>query len=238
MKTRRLGKQGPLLTEIGFGTWAIAGPWRLGWGHRDDSLSTATIRKALDLGINWIDTAPAYGLGYGEEIVGRAISGHGHKVLLATKCGYLWDDQGRMFLDGEPATIRKDCEASLRRLKIDCIDLYQIHSWDRRTPVEESWGEMVRLKEEGKVRYIGLSNFSLDLLKKCSEIYPIDSLQIPYSMAYQAVESRILPWCLENGVGVLAYSPLQSGILSGKFDKARMKNLPQNDWRTSADPAM
>lgn len=238
MKTRRLGKQGPFLSEIGFGAWAIAGPWRLGWGPRDDALAAKTIGTALDLGINWIDTAPAYGLGYGEEIVGRATSAHPGKFLVSTKCGYLWTDQGEMFLNCRPGNIRKECEASLDRLKSDCIDLYQIHGWDGTTRVEDSWGEMVRLKGEGKVRYIGLSNFPLHLLKRCSEIHSIDFVQVPYSMAYRNSESAVFPWCLETGVGVLAYSPLQSGILSGKFDKIRIAALPPNDWRIKADPAV
>ncbi len=239
MKTRQLGTNGPELTEIGLGTWAIGGPWSWGWGPQDDKDSIATIQKALDAGINWIDTAPVYGLGHAEEIVAQAVQGRRDKVFIATKCGLVWDDRNRVDRNNRPESIRKECEASLRRLKTDYIDLYQIHWPDPKTPVEDSWGEMVRLKEEGKVRYIGVSNFDVPLLEKCEAIHHVNSLQPPYSMVhkvkYPEVEKEILPWCHEHGVGVVAYSPLQNGLLTGKWNRERLDKLPRDDWRRRSE---
>jgi len=228
MEKRQLGKDGPFLTTIGLGTWAIGGPWEFGWGPQDDKQSIDTIKKALDYGINRIDTAAAYGLGHSEEIVGKAIKGQRQNVFLATKCGILWNEKGEVKRTHTKETIMKEVENSLRRLKTDYIDLYQIHWPDPKNPVEESWEAMVRLKEQGKVRYIGVSNFDVPLLEKCEKIHHINSLQPPYSLLNRDIETKILPWCLEHGTGVVVYSPMQSGLLTGKFDKSR---LAKDDWR-------
>ncbi len=231
MQTRQLGKDGPQITEIGLGAWAIGGPWAWGWGEQDDDLSIRTIHRALELGINWIDTAAVYGLGHGEEVVGRAVNGRRREVFIATKCGLVWDDRGRVRNDTRPESIRRECEDSLRRLNTDYIDLYQIHWPNDQVPVEDSWGELVRLKEEGKVRYIGVSNFGVELLERCQAIHPVQSLQPPYNMVHREVEREILPWCQAHEVGVIAYSPLQSGLLTGKFTRDFLQTLPEDDWR-------
>ncbi len=227
------------MSEIGLGAWAIGGAWQWGWGPQDDRDSLATIQKALDLGINWIDTAPVYGLGHSEEVVGKAIAGKRQDVFIATKCGLVWDDRGRVRNNNRPDSIRRECEASLKRLNTDYIDLYQIHWPDPRTPVEASWEEMLRLKQEGKVRYIGVSNFGVDLLETCERLGHVNSLQPPYSMVhrvrYPEVENEILPWCRAHGVGVVAYSPLQNGLLTGKFTRERLEQLPRDDWRRKSE---
>lgn len=235
MRTRKLGKNGPELTVIGFGAWAIGGPWQFGWGPVDDSASIGAICRALDLGINWIDTAAVYGLGHSEEVVARAVKGNRDKVFIATKCGMVWpegesvgqeDRQVRIHLG--PSSIRREVENSLRRLNTDYIDLYQFHWPDRETAVEESWEAMVRLRDEGKVRYAGVCNFDVPVLKRCMSIAPVQSLQPPYNLLKRKVEPTILPYCLENEIGVVAYSPMMSGLLSGRFDIAR---IASDDWR-------
>ncbi len=228
MNRRMLGKNGPMLSEIGFGAWAIGGSWGYGWGPVDDSESIRAIQRAVDLGINWIDTAAVYGLGHSEEVVGRAVKGRREKVFIATKCGLVWDRRGVVRNNLKSESIRRECEASLRRLQTDYIDLYQIHWPDPSTPVEDAWETLVRLKEAGKARYIGVSNFDVDLLKRCMMISHVQSLQPPYSMIMRKVEKEILPFCRENGIGVVVYSPLQSGLLTGKFD---IKRLAPDDWR-------
>lgn len=231
MNTRPLGKDGPQLTEIGLGAWAIGGPWAWGWGDQDDTESIRTIHAALDAGVNWIDTAAVYGLGHGEVVVGRAIAGKRKSVFVATKCGLIWDDRGRVRNNNHPQSIRRECENSLRRLQIEQIDLYQIHWPDPQVAVEDSWGEMTRLQEEGKVRFIGVSNFGVDLLEKCMAIHPVNSVQPPFNLAHRDVEKDLLPWCLDKGVGVIAYSPLQSGLLTGKFNRDFLQTLAADDWR-------
>ncbi|GBD92881.1 general stress protein 69 [bacterium BMS3Abin05] len=233
MQTRQLGKDGPFLTEIGFGAWAIGGPWSWGWGRQDDADSIAAIHRALDLGINWIDTAAIYGLGHSEEVVAKAVEGRRDDVFIATKCGLVWDDRENVKNNLQPESIRKEAEASLRRLKTDVIDLYQIHWPDPNASVAKAWETMAQLKAEGKVRYIGVSNFDVPLLKKCLKIAPVQSLQPPYNLLKRKVESDILPFCRENDIGVLVYSPMASGLLTGKFDPNR---LAPDDWRRkSAD---
>lgn len=228
MRQKRLGKGGPGLTEIGLGTWAIGGPWQFGWGPQDDSESIAAIHKALDLGINWIDTAAVYGLGHAEEIVAEALGSHRNEIFLATKCGQVWDDRGHVRNNNKPESIVREAEASLKRLKTDYIDLYQIHWPDPKTPVEKSWEAMVHLQEQGKARYIGVSNFDVSLLEKCEAIHHVNSLQPPYNLLNRDAEKAILQWCREKGTGVVAYGPMQSGLLTGKFDISR---LAEDDWR-------
>ncbi|RMG27811.1 MAG: aldo/keto reductase [Methanobacteriota archaeon] len=228
LPTRQLGKNGPEFTVIGFGAWAIGGPWAYGWGPQDDRESINAIHAAIDMGINWIDTAAVYGLGHSEEIVGKAIKGKRDQVYIATKCGLVWDSQGRVKGNINPGSIRQEVENSLRRLDIDVIDLYQIHWPDGKTPEEKAWEMMLKLKDEGKVRWIGVSNFDVEKLQKCLSVGPVQSLQPPYNLVRREVEKSILPFCKENGIGVVAYSPMMSGLLSGKFD---INRLASDDWR-------
>ncbi len=232
MKKRQLGINGPHLTEIGFGAWAIGGSWKYGWGKVDDAESITAIHKALDLGINWIDTAAQYGLGHSEEVTGRALRGKRDKVFIATKCSQLWDDKGAMWTSLKPESIRMECEDSLRRLQTDHIDLYQIHWPDPETPIEESWTAMARLKNEGKVRFIGVCNYGVEQLERCENIAHVQSLQPIYNLLERDIEREILPYCMSHGIGVVAYSPMQSGLLSGSFD---MKRLASDDWRHMSD---
>jgi len=226
LPVRKLGKDGPELTEIGFGAWAVGGPWEFGWGKQDDTESIAAMEYALDNGINWIDTAAVYGLGHSEKVVGKVLKGKRDKVFLATKCGLVWDDNGRVKRIIEPQSIRKECENSLRRLEVDVIDLYQIH-WPEKG-IEKAWEEMIRLKEDGKVKYIGVSNFDEKQLAMCQRLEPVQSLQPPYAMLRKGVEKEILPYCDENGIGVVAYSPMMSGLLTGKTDLGK---IAEDDWR-------
>jgi aryl-alcohol dehydrogenase-like predicted oxidoreductase len=231
VERRRLGKNGPEITTVGFGAWAAGGPWKVGWGPQSDDDSIAAIRRSLELGMNWIDTAAIYGLGHSEEVTGRAIAGRKRdEILVFTKCGRVPDETGTPHSDLTPASIRREMEASLRRLGTDYVDLYQFH-WpdnDTGTPIEESWATMAALQDEGKTRWIGVSNFDVPLLERCEAVRHVDSLQPPYSLVKRDVEAEILPWCLENGTGVIVYSPMQSGLLSGTFDKSR---LAPDDWR-------
>jgi aryl-alcohol dehydrogenase-like predicted oxidoreductase len=228
MKKQRLGENGPELTVVGFGAWAIGGPWIYGWGKVDDAESIAAIHRALDGGVNWIDTAASYGLGHSEEVVEKALRGRREKIIVATKCGLVPDGKGDMVRNSRPENIRQEAEASLRRLKTDCIDLYQIHWHDASVPVEESWGAMARLQEEGKVRSIGVSNYEAALLKRCLTVAPVQSHQPPYSMINRGVEKETLPFCRDHGIGVIVYSPMQSGVLTGRYDPSR---LAPDDWR-------
>lgn len=229
MQKRKLGKNGPELSIIGLGAWAIGGSWAWGWGDNDDRESIRTIQRAIDLGINWIDTAPAYGLGHSEKLVGQAIKGRRDSVIVATKCGLVWDEHKRIRNDITPKSIRREIEASLKRLGVDVIDLYQIH-WPFANHSEaKAWRELAALKKEGKVRWIGVSNFGVPLLSQCEKIDHIDSLQPPYSLFDRGIEKEILPFCLNNAIGVIPYSPMFSGLLSGRFDRAK---LATDDWRT------
>jgi aryl-alcohol dehydrogenase-like predicted oxidoreductase len=236
MKTRRLGRTDLELTRIGLGTWAIGGTGTtFSWGHQEDADSLATIREALDLGINWIDTAAAYGLGHSEEIVGKALKGRRGSVILATKCGVVWNPgESTVFNRLTAASVRAELEASLRRLGTDRIDLYQIHWPKPDGEIEEGWEEIARAVKAGKVRHAGVSNFSVSQMDRARAIHPIASLQPPYSMLRREVETEVLPYCAAHGIGVVAYSPLQTGILTGKLTRERAARLPTDDWRRNS----
>lgn len=231
METRRLGRNGPEITTIGFGAWAAGGPWYFGWGAQDDEESIAAIRCALERGISWIDTAAVYGWGHSEEVVGKAIAPFPREqVFVATKCGRVPSEDGSPRSDLRPQSIRAQLEESLRRLGTDYVDLYQFHWPDNETgtPVEESWATMAALCEEGKIRYAGVSNFDVPLLERCEAVRHVDSLQPPYSLLRRDAEAELLPWCLRNGTGVVVYSPMQAGLLSGTFS---MDRVAEDDWR-------
>jgi aryl-alcohol dehydrogenase-like predicted oxidoreductase len=220
--TRTLGNGGPELSLVGLGAWAIGGPWLHGWGPQDDDLSIRAIHRALDEGYNWIDTAAVYGLGHSEEVVGRAVAGRRDRALIATKCINRWRDDRSVFQSGRAASVREECENSLRRLGVDHIDLYQIHGPTPDAPVEETWGAMCDLQDQGKVRWIGVSNYDVEKLRACAAIRTPQSLQPGYSVINRGVEDQILPYCQEMGIGVVPYGTMAEGILSGSFDIGRV----------------
>ena len=228
MQKKKLGKDGPELTVIGFGAWAIGGPWQFGWGKVDDAESMEAIKAAYENGINWIDTAAVYGFGHSEEVVGKAVEEFRDKIFIATKCGLVNDGKGTALNNLQQQSIRSEIEASLRRLKTDYVDLYQIHKPDPNVPAEESWETMMRIKEEGKARYIGVSTYDVSMMERCGKVYPVQSLQPSYSMVKRDAEIENLPYCLQNEIGVVAYSPMQAGLLTGKFDIAK---IAEDDWR-------
>lgn len=233
MQKRRLGRSDLYLTPLGLGTWAIGGPWAFGWGPQDDAESVATIGRALDLGVGWIDTAPAYGLGHAETLVGQAIRGRRDEVVIATKCGLVWDDpaEGRITNRLTAASIEKEADDSLKRLGIESIDLYQIH-WPNPDPgIEEAWATMARLIERGKIRHAGVSNFGVGQLRRAQALHPVISLQPPYSLLDRGVEAELLPYCAAHNIGVVAYGTLAFGLLTGKYTRARLEDLPADDWR-------
>jgi aryl-alcohol dehydrogenase-like predicted oxidoreductase len=233
MKITQLGKSEMWLTPIGLGTWAIGGgDWAMSWGPQDDNTSIAAIHKAIELGVNWIDTAAVYGLGHSEEIVGRAVKESSVKPFIFTKSGLVWNEKNeikRTLLE-----IRREVEDSLRRLQVEVIDLYQIHWPVEDVDIEEGWTTMADLQREGKVRHIGVYNFSFAQMERCLEIAPITSLQPPYSMLNRAVESEILPFCLGHSIGVINYAPMHSGLLTGAMTKERVANFPLDDFRRKA----
>lgn len=232
MQTKQLGSSDLHLTPIGFGAWAIGGSgWAFGWGAQDDHESIEAIHCALDLGVNWIDTAAIYGLGHSEEVVAKALKGRAEQPYIFTKCSMVWDEQGKISRSLKPDSLRQELESSLRRLNVDAIDLYQIHWPDPDTHIEEGWTTLAKFKEEGKVRHIGVSNFSVAQLKRIQEIAPITSLQPPYSLVNRASEAELLPFCQANNLGVIVYSPMQSGLLTGAMTSERVANLPDDDWR-------
>ena len=231
MRTRQLGRTDLELTTIGMGTWAIGGPWEFGWGPQDDEDSVAAIRTAIDSGVNWIDTAPAYGCGHSEEVVGRVLKELLAKPIIATKCGLLWNEKREKVTCLKKDSILAECDASLRRLGVDVIDLYQMHWPDPDEQLEEGWEAMVRLKEQGKVRYIGVSNCTVGHIKRTETIQPPVSLQPPYSMIRRDAEEELLGYCKEHDMGVVAYSPMQKGLLTGKYTAEKVAELAPDDHR-------
>jgi aryl-alcohol dehydrogenase-like predicted oxidoreductase len=238
---RKLGSSGPEITVVGFGAWAVGGPYRFGWGPQDDDESVAAIRHAVESGVNWIDTAAVYGIGHSEEVVRSALEPYrvGEDVLVATKCGRKWvgpRDRGGLVFDLRPDSIREECEQSLDRLGLDAIDLYQFHWPDTETgtPIEDSWATMLELVDEGKVRWAGVSNFDVGLLERCGAMRHVDSLQPPYSLIDRDARDELIPWCRAHGVGVVVYSPMASGLLTGKFDRDAADRLASDDWRRNS----
>ena len=234
MNTKTLGNSDLDITRIGFGAWAVGGDWQFGWGAQEDDDSIAAIHRALELGINWIDTAAVYGLGHSEEVVARALQARtGTQPFVFTKCGMVWDDAGKVDYSLKAASIRRECEQSLRRLGVEVIDLYQAH-WpaDDIEETLEGWAEMARLQQEGKVRWIGASNFNREELEKAGQIAPVTSLQPPYSLIKRDIEAEVLPSCQQQNVGVIVYSPMASGVLTGAMSRERTAALPENDWRS------
>jgi aryl-alcohol dehydrogenase-like predicted oxidoreductase len=232
MKTRQLGISDLHITPIGFGAWAIGGSgWEFAWGAQDDRHSIAAIREALDAGINWIDTAAVYGLGHSEQVVARALEGVGDRPYVFTKCSMIWNEHREIGSSLKADSIRRECEASLRRLKVDAIDLYQIHWPNPDREIEEGWATMAALQAEGKVRNIGVSNFSVAQMKRAQAIAPIASLQPRYSLIHREIEPEILPFVTQAKIGVIAYSPTASGLLTGAMTRARIAGLPDDDWR-------
>ncbi len=232
MTKKQLGNSDMQITPIGIGAWAMGGGgWAFAWGPQDDAASIAAIHAALDAGINWIDTAAVYGLGHSEEVVARALAGRSNKPYIFTKCERVWNEKGEIGKCLKADSIRKECEASLRRLKVDVIDLYQIHWPEPDEDIEEGWATLARLKEEGKVRWIGVSNFNVEQMKRAQKIAPITSLQPPYSILSPDIEQEILPYCEQNNIGVIVYSPMKSGLLSGKMTRERIAAMPPDDFR-------
>ena len=232
MEKRRLGNSDLDITVIGFGAWAIGGSWKFGWGPQDDKDSVGAIYEALEAGVNWIDTAAAYGLGRSEEVVGRALGDwKGDKPLLFTKCSIRWDDSGEVIRNITAQSVREECENSLRRLNVDVIDLYQIHWPNPEEQIEEGWETIAQLKAEGKIRYGGVSNFNVAQMQRIEAIAPITSLQPPYSIIERGIEPEILPYCEAQNIGVIVYSPMESGLLTGAMTRERIDQLPPDDWR-------
>jgi aryl-alcohol dehydrogenase-like predicted oxidoreductase len=239
VEKRTFGKTGMEITPLGFGSWAIGGSgWRAAWGPQDDEEAVGAIRRAVELGMNWIDTAAVYGLGHSEELVARALKNvpESDRPYLFTKCSLVWDESGEVHNVLKKDSVKRECEESLRRLQTDVIDLYQIH-WPRpNEDIEEGWSALSELKEEGKVRHIGVSNFDVSQMERAQKISPVETLQPPYNMLDRGIEEEILPYCAEQDIGVIVYSPMRSGLLTGKMTRERVRNLPPDDWRRdSAD---
>jgi aryl-alcohol dehydrogenase-like predicted oxidoreductase len=235
MQTRTLGNSDLTITPLGYGAWAIGGSgWEYAWGPQNDDDSIAAIQRALELGVNWIDTAAVYGLGHSEEVVARALKGWpGARPYVFTKCGLRWNGQGKVYRSLKAASVRQECEASLRRLRVDVIDLYQIH-WppdDDGPDLEEGWAALAALQREGKVRWIGVSNFGVEQMRRAQAIARVTSLQPPYSLIRRGIEEKILPFCKREGTGVIVYAPMASGLLTGAMTRERARNLPADDWR-------
>jgi aryl-alcohol dehydrogenase-like predicted oxidoreductase len=232
MTTRRLGFSDLVVTPLGFGAWAIGGGgWAFAWGPQDDAESIATIHEAIDLGINWIDTAPVYGLGHSEEVVAKALEGMTRRPYVFTKCGRVWAADRQIGKSLKADSIRRECEASLKRLKVEVIDLYQVHWPEPDADIDEGWKAVQRLKAEGKIRWAGVSNFDASQMARVAKFGPIVSLQPPYSLLRREVEAETLPYCNAHDIGVIAYSPMGSGLLTGAWSKERLAALPADDWR-------
>jgi aryl-alcohol dehydrogenase-like predicted oxidoreductase len=226
------------ITRVGYGAWAVGGGgWQFGWGPQDDNDSIAAIHRSLELGVNWIDTAAVYGLGHSEEVAARALRDwKGPRPYVFTKCAMRWDKDGRVTKVHSAESIRQECQDSLRRLQVDVIDLYQIH-WppeENGPGLEESWRTMAALQKEGKVRWIGVSNYDVPQLQRCEKIAPVTSLQPPYSLIRRQIENEILPYCERRGIGVIAYSPMASGLLTGAMTRERIAKFPEDDWRKNS----
>jgi len=229
---RKLGNSDLNLSAIGVGAWAIGGGgWAFAWGAQDDNESVEAIQAMIAKGVNWIDTAAVYGFGHSEEIVGRAVKGVSEKPYLFTKCARRWNDKGEILKVIKRESVMEECENSLKRLGVDTIDLYQMHWPEPDEDVEEGWGAMAELQKQGKVRWIGVSNFSVAQLKRAQAIAPVTSLQPPYSMITADVGHEILPYCLAQNIGTIVYSPMKAGLLTGAMTKERAENLPADDWR-------
>jgi aryl-alcohol dehydrogenase-like predicted oxidoreductase len=232
VRTRQLGNTDLEITPLGLGTWAIGGGnWQFGWGPQDDEASIATIHRALDLGINWIDTAAVYGLGHSEEIVAKALQGRSTRPYIFTKGSRVWNDKGEITSSLKGQSLRREVENSLRRLQTDVIDLYQLHWPNPDEDIEEAWRTLAKLQKEGKLRYIGVSNFNVQQMRRAQKIAPIASLQPPYSLVHPEVEKDILPYCQEQNTGVIVYSPMTSGLLTGAMSAERVAKMPEDDWR-------
>jgi aryl-alcohol dehydrogenase-like predicted oxidoreductase len=235
MEKRQLGSSDLYITPLGVGAWAMGGGgWEFAWGAQDDNESIGAIQEALDHGVNWIDTAAVYGLGHSEEVVGRAVASRKrdhHRPHIFTKCSMVWDRAGKISHSLRRESLRRECEASLRRLQIERIDLYQIHWPDPLEEIEEGWQELARLQQQGKVHSIGVSNFNVAQMERARTIAPITSLQPPYSLLNRAVEADILPYAQKHDLGVIVYSPMASGLLTGAMTRERIASLPQDDWR-------
>lgn len=236
MIVNKLGNTGIRLSALGLGAWAIGGGgYQYGWGEQDDKDSIATIHRAVELGINWIDTAPVYGLGHSETVVGQAIKGLRDKIVISTKCGFRWDENKKIFNRLKKESIKTEVEESLKRLNIDVIDLYMIHKPRPEEDIEEAWGVLAGLVKEGKVRYAGVSSFSVEQLKRIQPVHPVAFLQPGYSMLDPSIEEEILGYCAANHIGVIVYSPMYSGLLTGKFTKEKADHLPEDDFRRLLD---
>lgn len=235
LSTRRLGNSNLSITSVGFGAWAVGGgDWQFSWGPQEDKQSIHAIERAIDLGINWIDTAAVYGLGHSEEIVARALKNVPIKPYVFTKCGLRWDGDKKIYRRLRRSSVREELEASLRRLELEAVDLYQIHWPEPEAEIEEGWEALAELKEEGKVRYIGVSNFSVEQMRRVQKIAPITSLQPPFSLVNPAASGELLPFCEAHNIGVIVYSPMASGLLSGGMSAERVKSLAADDWRRRA----
>jgi aryl-alcohol dehydrogenase-like predicted oxidoreductase len=236
METRILGNSDLKITRVGFGAWALGGSgWEFAWGAQDDADSIAAIHRALELGVNWIDTAAVYGLGHSEDVVARTLKEwRGSRPYVFTKCILRWNDQGKIWREFSADSIRRECEDSLRRLKVQTIDLYQMH-WppdEGKTGIEEAWQTLAALKKEGKVRWIGVSNFNVPQIQTAEKIAPVTSLQPPYSLIRRKIEAEILPYCQKRGIGVINYAPMASGLLTGGMTRERAAALPADDFRS------